>query len=395
MHQLKAKILKQFNSKRISTILTQAGKNPELQNGFVNPPIQRGSTILFDKAQDLYDESLKSYGLEGSSTHDNLCDALNKIMGANGTILCPSGLSAITTSLLAFAKSGDHILVSDSAYGPTRRFCDTILKSFGIEIDYYPPRIGKDISQYIKQNTKIIMLESPGSLSLEIQDVPAIVHVAKQHNILTMIDDTWSAGIFFKPLLIGVDISIQALTKYQSGHSDVLLGSVSCVSTKIYKILVDTHKNLGLGTSAEDAWLCLRGLRTMAIRLKHQDMVARELANWLLEREEIEQIIHPALSNNIDYEIWSRDFTGAGALFSIILKPQYREKTIDMLNAYKIFSMGFSWGGYESLVINCNPQLRRNYLSPEFKNPLIRYSIGLEDIEDLKEDFIRGFEALK
>lgn len=395
MPQLKVLILKQSDSNRIATILTQAGKNSELQNGFVNPPIQRGSTILFNDANDLYDETLKSYGLEGSSTHDNLCDALNKIMGANASVLCPSGLSAITTTLLAFTKSGDHVLVSDSAYGPTRRFCDTILKSYGVNVDYYPPRIGKDISQYIRENTKIIMLESPGSLSLEIQDVPAIVEVAKAKNILTAIDDTWSAGIFFKPLLIGIDISIQALTKYQSGHSDVLLGSISTINDELHNKLVETHKILGLGTSAEDAWLCLRGLRTMAVRLKHQDMVARELANWLMARPEIEQIIHPALPNSPDYEIWARDFTGAGALFSIILKPEFRDKTIAMLNSYKVFSMGFSWGGYESLAINCNPQLRRNYLSPEFKNPLIRYSIGLEDIEDLKEDFIRGFDALK
>lgn len=387
--------MKHSKNSKTATIFTQAGKNHKNQGGFVNPPSQRGSTIIFDNAEDLYDESLKSYGLEGSQTHESLCEALNAIMGASNTILCPSGLSAITTTLLCFTKSGDHILISDSVYGPTRRFCDNHLKSNNIEIEYYPPRIGADIEKLIRPNTKIIMLESPGSLTLEIQDVPQIVKIAKAKNILTAIDDTWSAGVFFKPLDIGVDISIQALTKYQSGHSDVLLGSISTTSNKLHNKLVEMHKILGLGTSSEDAWLCLRGLRTMGVRLNHQDKNARELAAWLETREEVEKVIHPALSSSIDNEIWKRDFTGAGGLFSIILKDEFAGKITQMLNSYQVFSMGFSWGGFESLVINCNPQLKRNFLDEDFKKPLIRYSIGLEDIEDLRDDFIRGFEALK
>lgn len=380
---------------RENTLITRAGREPHSHEGFVNPPIQRGSTILFDKANMLYDAKIKTYGLEGASTQDLLCDALTQIAGGIGTVLCPSGLCAITTTLLSAVKSGDHLLVTDSAYGPARRFCDNFLADFGVETTYFEPRIGAGIEALVKPNTKLILLESPGSLTLEIQDIPAIVAVAKKHNITTAIDDTWSAGIFLKPLLMGVDISIQALTKYQSGHSDVLAGSITTNSKLWLERLRQTHLSLGLGTSAEDAWLCLRGLRTMAIRLKHQDMTARKIAAWLESRPEVIEVLHPALPSSIDHEIWKRDFTGAAGLFSIILKPTTETDIHKMLEAYRLFSMGFSWGGFESLALCCDPQINRTANPWHAKGPLIRFSIGLEDEQDLIDDLERGFAALK
>ena len=383
------------NDKKLATKLSHLGRNPKQHEGFVNPPSQRGSTVILDSAEDLYSDK-KSYGLEGTSTHDFLTDALNGIMDANGTILCPSGLSAITTTLLAFIKGGDHILITDSVYGPTRRFCSSVLKGFDVEAEYYDPRIGSDIEKLIRPNTKLIFLESPGSLTLEIQDIPAIVNIAQKHNILTAIDDTWSAGIYFKPLNVGVDISIQALTKYQGGHSDVLLGSVSVKRDDLFKKLKETHRDLGIGVAAEEAWLCLRGLKTMILRMNHQDKVARKIAAWLEKQDFVAEVIHPALPSSPDYEIWKRDFTGAGGLFSIILKDISDAQINKMLNAYELFSLGFSWGGYESLVINCAPQLATRK-DPKWTNKtaLIRYSIGLEDEDDLIADLERGFAAIR
>ncbi len=386
--------MKQFDAK-IDTILTQTGRAPKKHENFVNPPIQRGSTILFDKAEDLYSHTGKSYGLEGASAHDFLCDALNELMGGTGTILCPSGLSAITTTLLALLKSGDHLLLSDSVYGPTRRFATEFLKDLGIECEFYDPRIGGDIETLFRANTKLIMLESPGSLTLELQDIPAIVEKAKAQKILTAIDDTWSAGIYMLPLKMGVDISIQALTKYQGGHSDVLLGSVTTNCEKILAQLKKTHLNLGLGTSAEDAWLCLRGMKTMKLRMDHCDTKARELALFLKGRSEIDEIIHPALEHSPDYKIFQRDFSGAGALFSIVLNRKFTTQDVNrMLNSMTMFGKGFSWGGYESLVIPCTPQLNRQFGNWKTKGQLIRFSIGLENIEDLKSDLMRGLAAL-
>lgn len=381
-------------SNNIFTKVTELGRSPFSHEGFVNPPIQRGSTVLFDDAKNLYAD-VKSYGLEGASTQDRLCDALTQIMGGIGTVLCPSGLSAITTTLFSVVKSGDHLLITDSVYGPTRRFCDNFLKNLGIETTYYDPRIGEGIKELIQANTKLIFMESPGSLTLEVQDVPAIVKIAKENNIFTVIDDTWSAGVYFKPLTIGVDISIQALTKYQGGHADILAGSITTSSENLLKKLKQTHLQLGIGTSAEDAWLCLRGLKTMMVRLQYQDNSAREIASWLEAQDEVLEVIHPALNSSQDHEIWSRDFSGAGGLFSIILKPCSDEAVYKMLNSYKHFSMGFSWGGFESLVINCDPQIKRTATKWEAKGPLIRYSIGLEATSDLIEDLKNGFMALK
>ena len=386
------KNIDQKNVRNENTKLVQLGRDPQSHEGFVNPPIQRGSTILFDKA-DMVHGDHKTYGLEGASTQDRLCEALSEIAGGIGTILCPSGLSAITLVLLSAVKSGDHLLVTDSAYGPARRFCDDVLAGFGVETSYYDPRIGAGIEELIRPNTKLILLESPGSLTLEFQDVPAIVAIAKKHGVATAIDDTWSAGIFLKPLMMGVDISIQALTKYQSGHSDVLAGSITTNNPAWLKKLQASHVNYGIGTSAEDAWLCLRGLRTMGVRMKHQDLTARKIAAWLETRPEVAKVLHPALESSQDHAIWKRDFTGAAGLFGFILKPEYTKSVNAMLESLEIFGMGFSWGGYESLALHCN-HFTRTAKQWNVNAPLIRISIGLEDEQDLIKDLERGFAAL-
>jgi cysteine-S-conjugate beta-lyase len=380
------------------TRLVQAGRDPFAHERAVNPPIQRGSTLLFDKAKDLYHSGpggpMKGYGLEGLSTQDRLCEALAEISGGIGAVLTSSGLQAITLVLLAATKAGSHVLVTDSAYGPTSRFLEQVLARFGVEAEPYDPLIGADIARLIRPQTSLIILESPGSLSFEIQDIPAICQVARAHGVPTMIDDTWSAGLYMKPFDLGVDLSMQALTKYQGGHSDVLAGAVITRDQVWLKELRDMHQLLGIGTAAEEAWLTLRGLRTMGLRMAHQDQQARSIATWLEARPEVAQVLHPALPSHPQHDLWARDFTGAGALFSIILHPVPETKVHAMVESYSLFGLGFSWGGYESLVLPCNAQLKRASTPYHVAGPMVRYSIGLEAEADLIADLEAGFAVL-
>jgi len=377
-----------------STKFAHVGR-PKIKAGAsVNPSVMRASTLLFDKADDLYNGKHRIYGRHGSPVHDALKEAFCALENGAGCTLTPSGLSANTLSILANVKAGDHILVSDSSYGPVRNFCDTLLVKFGVETEYYPPNIGGDISGLIRENTTCILLESPGSLSLEIQDLPAIVKAARAHNIVTIVDNTWSAGLVYAPLDLGADISVHAATKYFGGHSDVLFGAVISRTKKLARKVEKAAIALGNSTSPDDAYQVLRGFRTLVTRCTQQEKTALTLAKWFAKHDKIKRVIHPALASHPDHELWKRDFTGAACLFSIVLHPCDEAQVLALLDRLKLFAKGFSFGGFESLVIHCDPQLARNH-DPKFGGPLVRIACGLEDIEDMKNDWGQALKVLE
>jgi len=286
---------------------------------------------------------------------------------------------------LANVKSGDHILITDSIYGPTRYFCLGYLEKMGVETERYDPRIGAGIKELIRNNTSVIVSESPGSLTFEIQDLPAIVKAAKAKGVVTIVDNTWSAGLSYKPLDLGADISVHAATKYMGGHSDIMFGAVVCRNKSMAEIIAKTRKYIGMATSPDDAYQILRGFRSLTTRFWHQERSAFELASWLSEQDYVEDVLHPALPDHQDHDIWKRDFTGGGCLFGVVLKPTSEDNVLALINGLKLYGIGFSYGGYESVAIHCDPQLSREF-GPKPAGPLIRFGCGLEDIEDLKND---------
>ncbi|MCF6221748.1 MAG: cystathionine beta-lyase [Robiginitomaculum sp.] len=352
----------------------------------VNPPIIRASTLLFDKADDLYNGGHRIYGRHGSPVHDALSEAFCALENGAGTTLTPCGLAANTASILANVKAGDHILVTDSTYGPVRHFCNTQLTKFGVETEYYPPGIGAGIEALIRENTSCILLESPGSLSMEIQDLPAIVKAAKARDIVTIVDNTWSAGLVYAPLDMGADIAVHSATKFFSGHGDILFGAVVSRTKSMAKKVAATAMAFGNSTSPDDTYQILRGFRTVVTRFEQQSKSAVALATWLEAHDKVLRAVHPALKSHPDHAMWQRDFTGASCLFSIVLKPCPETEVLALLDQLKLFAKGFSFGGFESLVIHCDPQLTRNH-DPKFDGPLIRVSCGLEDLDDMKADW--------
>jgi cysteine-S-conjugate beta-lyase len=377
-----------------STMLVQTGRDPASHEGAVNPPVQRASTVILPDAASLYDDDRQTYGLEGMSAHRALREALVAIEGGVGAILLPSGLSACTTALQALTKAGDHVLVVDCCYGPTRRFCDGMLKRFGVETEYFAPDEGADIARRFKPNTAVVFLESPGSLTFEMQDIPAITAACRAAGIRTIVDATWAAGWWWKPFEHGIDVSVQAATKYQAGHSDVLLGACLAGDDMTMSLLEAANKDLGLGVAAEEAWLTLRGLRTMGIRLDRATETTWKVVTWLESRPEVARILWPPHPADPGHTLWKRDFTGASPLFGIVLKPTSTAKVEAFLDVLEVFGLGFSWGGYESLAIHCDPQLKRAATPRRLEGPLLRFSVGLEDAEDLIADLERGFAAL-
>jgi cystathionine beta-lyase len=378
------------------TRLVLAGRDPADSYGFVNPPIVRGSTVVYPNTEDfLVRKARYTYGTDGNPTIDALLAAANTIEGGAGVVVTPSGLMACTLAFLTLLSSGDHVLVTDSVYRPTRIFCDTFLKRMGVEVTYYDPLVGADIAELFKPNTRAVWTEAPGSQTFEMQDIPAIVAAAHARDILVAMDNTWATPLFFDAHAFGVDLSVQAGTKYYAAHSDVLIGTVSARTPELYKKLRAAWNQLGLIIAPEDAFLTLRGMRTMAIRLKEQMPAGIAVAEWLQGRPEVARVLHPALPGAPGHEIWKRDFTGASSLFTFELKPVSMKAVGAMLDGLALFGIGASWGGYESLVLPFDCKDYRTATTPDFKGPTVRIHIGLEDIEDLKADLDAGFARLR
>lgn len=386
----------EFARLRETTRLVLAGRDPADSYGFVNPPIVRGSTVVYPSTEDFLARKARyTYGTQGNPTIDALLAALETMEGGAGVVVCPSGLLACTLALLATLSAGDHLLVTDSVYRPTRNFCDRMLPRLGVEVSYYDPAIGAGIAGLFKPNTRAVWTEAPGSQTFEMQDIPAIVAAAHAHDVLVLMDNTWATPLFFDSHKFGVDLSVQAGTKYYAGHSDVLIGTVSARTPELYKRLREAWETLGIIIAPEDAFLTLRGIRTMAIRLKEQMPAGIAMANWLAARPEVARVLHPALPSDPGHALWKRDFTGASSLFAIELQPVAMKAVGAMLDGLSLFGMGASWGGYESLVLpfDCRPY--RTATQPDFKGPTIRLHIGLEDLDDLKEDLDAGFARLR
>lgn len=376
----------------INTMLTHCGNDPYAYHGFVNPPVVRASTVLFPDAATMATENQKyTYGTHGTPTTDALCSAIDELEGSAGTLLVPSGLAAVTVPLLAFLKAGDHVLFVDTIYNPTRRFANTLLKQYGVEIEYYPPHIGADIAGLIRPNTRVVFTESPGSNTFEIQDIPAIVEAAHQHDIVVMMDNTWATPLYFKALDFGVDITIHAGTKYPSGHSDILFGMISA-NEKYWKQLENAYTALGMCVNSDDAYQILRGLRSMGLRLNHHQQSALTIARWLEQQPQIARVLHPALESHPDHALWKRDFKGASGVFSVVLASGGKEEAHKLLDTLKLFGLGYSWGGYESLAVHV--QLGdRTVAAKNYEGPVIRLQIGLEDTQDLIDDLQQGLQA--
>jgi cystathionine beta-lyase len=378
---------------RIDTLLTHAGLSPHDFHGFINPPVVRASTVLFPDVEAMLGRTghRYSYGLTNTPTIEALVDAFNALDRAAGTVLVPSGLAAVTTAILVAVRPGTHILVPDNVYAPTRRFCDESLPAFGVETVYYDPLIGGEIAGLLA-DASALFLEAPGSHSFEMPDLPALVAAARAAGVTTMLDNTWATPLIYRPLEHGIDLAIYAGTKYQGGHSDLLIGSISA-NQKTWKALKQLHKNLGIQAGTEEIWLTLRGLRTMGIRLERHEKSALEIARWLAAHPAVVRVLHPALPGDAGHAVWKRDFGRSTGLFGFVLDGEERHAKA-FLNALKLFGLGFSWGGFESLAVlgeleNCRTVRKWT------EGPVIRLHVGLEDVRDLIDDLERGFAAMQ
>lgn len=369
-------------------IHTRAGR---LDRVTVNPPIERASTVLFRDEAGLYGAK-PTYGRMGLTVHRELEAAMGTLEGGKYTRLASNGLQACALAITSCVSSGDHLLFPDSAYGPTARFCEKRLRETGVEAERYDPRIGAGIEALLKPNTKAIFIESPGSLTFEVSDTPAFVAIARKRGIRTICDNTWGAGLLHQPLALGADICVQALTKYVVGHADAFAGAVMTNDAGLAGKIAATSEEWGIGLAPDDAYLALRGLRTLTTRLRAHEAAGLEMAHWLAARPEVAEVLHPALPSSADHALWKRDFTGSNGLFSITLNPVPESGMERFFEALSLFGLGFSWGGFESLIIPCDQQLTREFGA--CSGPLLRLHIGLEAVSDLKADLAAGFAAL-
>ncbi len=381
------------------TLLTVAGRDPEANFGIVNPPVYHASTVLYPTLEALDDASRHRlpgkvyYGRYGTPTTFALEEAVAALEGGWRSIAVGSGVAAVTASLLAFVKAGDQVLMVDNVYSPSRRICNQLLARFGVATTYYDPAIGARIAELIQRNTRVVFLESPGSLTFEVQDAPAIIAAAKQAGATVVVDNSWSAGLYFKPLALGADVSIQAATKYIGGHSDLMMGLVTTTEAA-YQPLRHTISDLGCASGPDDCYLALRGLRTLGVRLARHWQTGVKLAEWLKSRPEVVRVRHPGLPDDQGHSLWKRDFTGASGLFSFEIRLVPRPALAAMVDDMKLFGMGYSWGGFESLILPCDPRPIRTATNWPGDTSLIRLHAGLEDPDDLIADLEAGFARL-
>ena len=382
--------------KRAETKVVEAGRRKEWTQGIVNPPIYRASTILFDSVADMRAAGAGRvgtlhYGRSGTPTTWSLAEALTELEpGAAGTRLYPSGVAAIASALLSVLDPGDQLLMVDSAYGPTRNLCDTLLKRYQIETVYYDPLVGAAIEQLIGPNTRAIFMESPGSLTFEVQDVPAICAVARRCGLTTLIDNTWATPLLFPAIAAGVDLAIIACTKYIVGHSDVMLGSVTAAESH-WQALDQTSRALGQCVSPDDAFLAARGLRTLSVRLAQHERSALAVAHWLADHPKVARVLHPALPSCPGHDSWARDFRGSSGLFSFELAGGGNDDVAVLVDGLKHFGIGYSWGGFESLALPVDLHRLRSLEGPR-PGPMVRLQIGLENVDDLIADLASGLD---
>lgn len=384
---------------KTETKITHLGRHPEAHQGAVNPPVYHTSTLLFDNYADCEaafsgTRARPSYARYGTETTRSLCESLRELEGAAATFITSSGLSAVTTALLSGLNHGDHLLLPDSVYGGTRQFCDGELSRFGIEITYYDPQIGAGIAALMRPNTRVVYLESPGSLTFEMQDIEAIVAAAKKAGALTMMDNTWATPLFFRPLEHGIDVSIHSATKYIGGHSDLMMGVISA-NERHAAALKRTYHHFAPCPGPDDCYLAQRGLRSLAVRMKHHEQAALHIARWLESQPEVEQVRHPALPGAPGHELWKRHFSGASGLFALVLRPCSRAAVAAMVDSMELFKMGFSWGGFESLILPFDPATVRTATRWNHEGLAVRLNIGLEHVDDLTRDLAEGFRRLK
>jgi cystathionine beta-lyase len=383
-------------ARRPDTTLVNAGRDPASNHGFVNPPVYHASTVLYPSAEDfLAHRSRYQYGRRGTPTTEALQEAVAALEGPQcaGVALLPSGLAAIATALLSVVRAGDHILVTDSIYGPTRAFCDQMLTRYGVTTTYFDPVAGAAVADLMQDRTRAVFVESPGSLSFEMQDVPAIAAAAHARGALVLMDNTWATPLYFRALDFGVDLSIHAGTKYFGGHADVMLGTVAANAAAV----ADLKNNVGLSglhVGPDDVYLGLRGLRTLAVRLERHYKSGLDVARWLEQRPEVLRMLHPALESHPGHALWKRDYTGASGLFSVVLKPAPQKAVLAFLDTLELFGIGASWGGFESLAIPFDCASVRTATTWAPGGPAVRFHIGLEAVEDLLADLERGFAAL-
>lgn len=386
---------------RVETLLAHLGREPWSQSGYVSPPIHRGSTVLFETLEECvgaHDVDFKdgpfTYGLLGTPVERQLESALAALDGGDGAILLGSGLAAISTALNANLSAGDHLLMVDTCYWPTRKCCDDFLARMGIETTYYDPMIGTGIEELIRSNTRVLFMESPGSRTFEVQDIPGMVEVAHTRDLVSIVDNTWATPLLFRPIEHGADVVVHALTKYIGGHSDLMLGAVVARDRAQWDRLKATAMDLGHGCSPDDAWLGLRGLRTLGVRLRRSGESSLQFARWLQSRPEVAHVLHPALPGCPGHEYFNRDFDGTAGVFSIVLAPIQEPELANLLEGLRLFKMGYSWGGFESLVLPFDPLENRTTSTWAHTGHCLRFSIGLEDPEDLIADFHAGLDRI-